>query len=274
MADPLFKLRVPASGPVVRGTPGYVLTFGADGESVSGQPGGSIILPIPVEDIDATGVPNGYVVQALDGVASWGAVPTAFAISTFAHSPTLVQVGASVVNPLFSASYNQPAQAASLTDSEGHTDILGLPALSFVSPHTFTKNVFGQSVAFTLHASSPLGAAVAGASIVWGENVYWGADVDPGVYDEAFIESLGSASLRLSAAGSYGFNAGVADSSFFCALTALGLTTARFFVGGFAFDCSRVATAVPVQNANGITQGFDVFRSTNVGLGDYSLVVV
>lgn len=274
MADPSFALRSGPSGPRLTGTPGYVLTFDANGHTVSGQPGGGVILPIPVADIDATGVPNGYVIVALGGVATWAAVPTAFAVSSFAHSPTLVQVGATVANPLFAASYNQPASSASLTDSEGNNDILALPALSFISPHSFTKNVFGQSVSFTLHAASPLGAAVAGASIVWGENVYYGAAVDPGGggYNEAFIESLTPA-LRLGAGGGYPIVAVAGASTFFCALTVLGLTTANFFVGGFQFDCSRVATAVNVTNANGVVEQYDVFRSTNVGLGSFTLAV-
>ena len=40
MTDPAFTLRAGPSGPVVIGTPGYVLTFNPDGRSVSGQPGG------------------------------------------------------------------------------------------------------------------------------------------------------------------------------------------------------------------------------------------
>lgn len=45
MTDSSFILRAAASGPVVQGTPGNVLTFDADGRSVSGQPaaGGSSI---------------------------------------------------------------------------------------------------------------------------------------------------------------------------------------------------------------------------------------
>ncbi len=38
MPDPSFELRVPQSGPNVVGTPGHVLTFDANGRSVSGQP--------------------------------------------------------------------------------------------------------------------------------------------------------------------------------------------------------------------------------------------
>jgi hypothetical protein len=265
MTDPSFTLRAGQSGPVLKGTPGNVLTFNADGETVSGKPGGgSIPLPIPVEDLDAGAIPDGYVIAAIGGVAVWAPVPTAFDITGFGLTgASLVQVGQIVTNPAFGAAYNQAAASASLTDTDGHNDALALPATSFVSPHAFTKTAFGASVVFTLHAQSALGADTAGASLVWGANVYTGTKVDPGVYDEAFIESL-TPSLRVSPAGAYNLPAVVSGKGFFCALTALGLTINRFFVGGFPWACSRVATGVAVTNGFGVALTYDVFRADNV----------
>lgn len=272
MANPEFKIRQPQSGPTVEGmTPGFVLKVQADGASLKAEPGGGGGT-VEVGDIDATGVPDGYVIAAFGEVAQWAPVPTAFAIGSFAHAPTLLQVGATATNPAFTASYNQAATSASLTDTEGHNDALTLPATAFISPHAFTKNVFGQSVTFTLHAAGALGTATAALTIAWGELVFFGAANDPGTYNEAFIESLGS-TLKLGAGGAYNLNAAGGQSSFFCALTSLGLTTANFFVGGFPFACSRVATGVNVTNVNGITETFDVFRSDNVGLGAFTLTV-
>lgn len=274
MPDPSFALRAGQAGPRLTGTPGHVLTVDAGGDTVSAQPAAVPVVPFPVGDIDASGVPDGQVIVALGGLAVWAAVPTAFAISSFAHGPTLVEVGATVTNPAFTASYNQAAAAASLTDTEGHNDVLALPATAFVSPHAFTKNVFAQSVTFTLHASNPEGTATAAITVVWGENVYFAPAVDPGGggYNAAFITSL-AARLGTSANGTYAFNAGAGQSSFFCALTSLGLTTANFFVGGFPFACSRVATGVNVVNGNGIAETYDVFRSDNVALGAFNLTV-
>jgi hypothetical protein len=265
MVDPSFKLRVASSGPVVKGTPGNVLTFNADGESVSGQPGGgSIPLPIPIADLDAVGVPDGYVVVALDGLAQWAPVPTAFDITSFGLTgASLVQVGQTVTNPAFAAAYNQAATAASLTDTDGHNDALTLPATSFVSPHAFTKTAFGASEGFTLHAQSALGVDTAGATLVWGANAYFGTKVDPGVYDEAFIESL-TAALRVGVGGSYTMPLVAGGKGFFCALTVLGLTIDRFFVGGFPWACSKVAAAVAVTNAFGVALTYDVFRADNI----------
>ncbi len=213
----------------------------------------------------------GYVV-GWDGTQPiWEAVPAAFTITGFGLTgSSLVLVGAAVTNPGFSASYNQAATAANLTDSEGNNDALVLPATAFISPHSVTKNVYGSVWNFTLHASSPLGAGTAGAGITWGQNVYFGSAVDPGVYNSAFATSLGLV-LKLGAAGMYAYNTPASQSAFIIAKASFGLTTANFTVGGFPFACSKVATA-NVTNANAITESFDFFRSDNTGLGVFNLV--
>jgi hypothetical protein len=199
---------------------------------------------------------------------------TAFAITGFGVSgATLVLAGATVTNPAFGASYNQAATAVSLTDSEGNNDVIALPGTAFVSPHAVTKNAYGASWSFTLHATGPTGtgSATAGASIVWGQDVYFGSAVDPGVYDSAFANSL-TATLKLGPQGTYAYNTGALQNAFFWTRTAFGLTPANFTVGGFPFDCSKVAAGVNVTNANGIVEQFDCFRSTNMGLGSFNLV--
>lgn len=202
----------------------------------------------------------------------WEDVPTAFDITGFGLTgASLVLAGATATNPGFAASYNQLATAANLTDSEGNNDVLALPATAFISPHAVTKNVYGAAWNFVLHASSPLGADTAGAGIFWGQNVYYGSVVDPGVYNSAFANSL-TATLRAAPNGSYNFNAGAGQSTFWWARTAFGLTVANFTVGGFPFACSKVAAAVPITNANGIVENYDCFRSDNTGLGAFTMV--
>jgi hypothetical protein len=230
-------------------------------------------VPFPVSDIDATGIPDGYVVQAASQIAIWGPVPVAFAIESFNYTgASLVEVGTTVTHPAFTASYNQTPTSVTLSDTDGGSNAVALPATSFSSVHTFLKVVFGQSVTFTLAASNPLGSGSKTQTISWGENVYFGPAIDPGTYNAAFITSLG-ADLVLNPAGNYGINAPGSDSSFFCALSSLGLTTANFFVGGFPFACSVVAAGVSVTNTHGVTNTYDVFRSDNVGLGAYTLQV-
>lgn len=199
---------------------------------------------------------------------------TAFDITGFGLTgASLVLAGATVVTPGFAASYNQAATAVSLTDTEGNNDVIALPGTAFVSPHNFTKNVYGASVTFTLHGTGPTGTGsdTAAAGLVWGQNVFFGSAVDPGVYNSAFANSLGAA-LKLGPQGTYAYNTPVGQSSFFWTRTAFGLTPLNFFVGGFPFACSKVAAAVNVTNANGIVEQYDCFRSDNTGLGAFNLV--
>jgi hypothetical protein len=214
----------------------------------------------------------GYVVGWDGAQPIWEPVPTAFDITGFGLTgASLVLAGATVTNPGFAASYNQLATAANLTDTEGNNDIIALPATAFVSPHAVQKLVYGGVWNFTLNASSPLGADTAGAGIFWGQNVFYGSAVDPGVYTSAFANSL-TALLKGAPNGTYAFNALAGQSTFFWTRTAFGLTVANFTVGGFPFACSKVASAVPVTNSNGVIENYDCFRSDNTGLGVFNMV--
>lgn len=268
MSDPAFQLRTGHSGVPVVGTPGNALAFDPSGTKVEGVPFPS---GFAVGGTPAIGKVVGY-----DGTQPiWEAVPTAFAITGFAKSgATLVLVGATVANPSFTASYNQPATAVTLSDTDGNSDAIALPATAFASPHSFTKNTYGQSVTFTDTATGATGSGAASATLSWGENVYTGSAVDPGGggYNAAFITAL-APTLKLGPQGTYAENASALQSVFFATRSAFGLTTANFFVGGFPFACSVVAAGVAITNANGITENFDLFRSDNIGLGAFSLVV-
>lgn len=251
------------------GTPGNALAFAPDGMSVEGVPFPSGFV---VEGIPSAGKFVGW--DPVNNLPQWQNIPTAFAINSFGlTSASLVLIGATVINPTFAAAYNQAASSVVLTDSEGNTDNIALPGTAFASPHSVTKTVFGASWSFTDTAGNGLSSASANASIFWGQNVYTGSQVDPGGvgYTAAFIQSLGTTTLKLGPQGSYAYNTGAGQSAFFAVRTAAGVTTANFTVGGFPFACSRVATGVAVT-VNGVTENFDLFRSDNVSLGTFTLV--
>ena len=233
--------------------------------------GGGITIPFPVDYIDATSIDDGQIIVATGGVAMWGDVPAAFDITGFSHAgSSLVQVGATITNPAFTASYNQAPSSAVLTDTEGHTDNVTSTPTSFTSPHSVTKNTFGASWNFTLTASSSLGTDAAGTGFTWGQNVFYGAQAS-GTINEAFIKALTPA-LKLNPSGDYAINAGAGQFAYFCALTEIGLTTSSFIVAGFPLDCSKVGSAINVTQ-NGVTMAYDVFGSTNSGLGPFDLEV-
>lgn len=189
------------------------------------------------------------------------------------HSPGLVQAGASVVNPAFTATYSVTPITAILTDTESHTDDVTSTPTAFVSPHTFTKSVYGQSVTYTVNATSADGGGSGATSITWAQKVWWGAVIDPGTYNSAFINALSNSNLQLGANGTFAVNATGGKSTFFAARTAFGLTALDFFVGAFPFAISKVGSAIAYTNSNGVTENYDVWRSDNADLGTFSFTV-
>lgn len=191
---------------------------------------------------------------------------------SLSHSPALLQIGASVVNPAFTASYTNAPTTAILTDTEGHTDDVSSTPTSFISPHTFTKSVYGQSVTFTDTVTSPQGPAAGSTSITWAQTVRWGTQVDPGVYNSAFIAGLSNSSLQLGPGGTFAVNASGGASVFYATRTAFGVTALDFTVNGLPFAISKVGSAVAYTNTNGVTENYDVWMSDNIDLGAFSFV--
>lgn len=247
---------------------------GGPGRWLIEQNGGSISIPFPVADIDATGIPNGKLIVAQGGLATWSDLPTAFQIDSFNTStPTLLEVGATLTHPAFTASYNRPPTLVILTDSLGNSNNESSSPTVFSSTAVTTKTVYGQSATFTNTASDTGGSDSASIQFNWGEFVHWGAAVDPGTYNAAFIATLSSQNLQLGAGGNFGFTVGAGQSGFFGALSAFGLTVSNFFVGAFPLACSKVGSAISLPNPNGITQTFDLFRTDNTGLGGFTVAV-
>lgn len=196
--------------------------------------------------------------------------PPPEAVTSFATSPTLYQIGASSVNQGFTATYADPPTTAILTDTEGHTDDVSGTPNAFVSPHTVTKTVYGQTDTFTISVTSPEGPASRNVGLTWVQRVRWGTQVDPGVYNSAFIAGLASSSLQVGPTGTFAVNATAGQSTFYATRTAFGVTALNFKVNGLPFAISKVGAAVPFTNSDGVTENYDVWMSDNVSLGVFS----
>lgn len=196
--------------------------------------------------------------------------PPPEAVLSFATSPALYQIGASSINQAFTATYADPPTTAILTDTEGHLDDVSGTPNAFVSPHTVTKSVYAQSVTFTITITSPEGGASRGVGITWTQRVRWGTQVDPGVYNSAFIAGLASSSLQIGPSGTFAVNATAGQSTFYATRTAFGVTALNFKVNGLPFAISKVGAAVPFTNSDGVTENYDVWMSDNVSLGSFS----
>lgn len=190
--------------------------------------------------------------------------------ASIAHSPSIVQAGASVVNPAFTGTYSDPPTTAVLTDTDGHnTNIISNPN-NFVSPFTFTKNVYGASVTWTATVEINGEQATPQTSVTWAQPVKWGTVVDPGSYNSAFIAALSNTRLQLGANGEYAVNSSGGTSTFFAARSAYGLVVLDFQVNGLPFAIAKVGAAIPFTNSDGVTENYDVWMSDNINLGDFS----
>lgn len=195
-----------------------------------------------------------------------------FEISSFAAATTLVEVGASVVTPAFTAAYQSgPTTAASLTDTEATPakDVQSTPT-AFTSNATFTKNAYAGFVTFTLTATKGVNVDTANSTITWGQKVFWGVSAT-GAHNEAFIEALSNSALALTVARTFTVTAGANQHIYYAFRSGYGTPT--FTVGGFEGGFELAAAAVSVTNANGFTENYDVWRSVQTNLGTTTVTV-
>lgn len=183
-----------------------------------------------------------------------------------------VEVGATVATPSFTATYTGgPATSATLTDNDGSSPkSLSSPFTSVASDASPAKTANNASVTYTITANNGAVVDSATAVIAWRPRVYWGARTT-GAYNEAFIEGLASSALQSSRATSFTVNAGASQHIYYAVPTSYGTPT--FFVGGFEGGFNLVGNDVSVTNANGVTQTYDLYESTNANLGSTTVTV-
>lgn len=207
------------------------------------------------------------------GGVVWRAISASDIVPAFAASLSgggTLEVGQSVVNPAFTASYTSgPPTSATLTDSEGSPTVtLTTPFTSVTSPHTFVKSSNNASATFTLHATKGASTQTPSASYSWLPRVFWG--VGSGVDTEAEIEALANSALASSRARSFTVAPGVGEYIYYAFPDSYGAAT--FTVGGFAGGFTDMGT-VSITNAYAVTQTYRLYRSTNPNLGSTDVVV-
>lgn len=219
---------------------------------------------------------DGYAIIEVGSVAAFrpileAYVVPAFAINSFAASTSVVETGASVVTPSFVASYNRTPDVATLDDDEGspQKDVSGTPT-AFSSDGTFAKTANNDSVLFTLGADEGVDSDSANASIAWRPRAYWGIGVD-GLSTEADIEALANNALDNNRQRTFTVTAGAGEHIYYAYPTSYGAAT--FFVGGFEGGFDLVSDSISVTNANGVTQNYRLYKSTNPNLGTTTVQV-
>lgn len=184
-----------------------------------------------------------------------------------------LEVGQSVVNPAFTASYaGGPATSATITDNDGNPALtLSSPFTAGTMPNTYAKTANNAAVSFTLSAYKGAVNDTAQASYAWRPRCYYGVSSNASGNNEAFIEALASSQLQSSRSASLSVNAGPGEYIYYAYPTAYGAAT--FTVGGFEGGFNLVSTTISVTNAYGVTQNYTLYRSTNPSLGSTNVVV-
>jgi hypothetical protein len=198
-----------------------------------------------------------------------------FAISSFIGPAALQELGATINNPTFTAAYSPAAALAGLTlvevvDDQGGSvvDVTSIPT-GFNYPGVYAPTVPDTAVTWSLQATE-LGVANAQVVATWVNQVYHGPS-PAGAHDDAFILALASSQLNKTRALTYTDTAGASDFLYHALPSRLGVPT--FIIGGFESIYTLVANGVMVTNGSGFTEAYDLWRSTNPGLGSTTVEV-
>ena len=208
------------------------------------------------------------IIEAIKVKVRQEALPAPFDILTFAGGGGDLEIGATRALPAFTASYNRPPTAASLSDNDGNPvqDVTGSPT-AFSSVNSYAKTAPNASVQFTLDANDVIGADQQNLNVFWRARRFVGWTLDPGPYDEAKILALNEFTNPLDANALFDLNLSPDNAPGGAYLVAAyhddfnGAVPLDFEIGNFGNgDVSEVQTGV-VMAIPGGTALYSVARS-------------
>lgn len=268
--------------------------------------GATVNIPFGTSPADtiaaATGCTKSPIVdERAQPVQSWSWNGTAYALNSLCETdgtncPTLdlikpaftlslsggqtLEIGQSVVNPTFTASYNQTPSAASLTNTANINSPFTLvsPFTSAALTGTFTEST-ASSVSFTLSATSGTITKTTGTSFQWLPR-NWGGVGAAGATSATTSGTTAKLSTSdvLQSVGLTSSNAGhvygpfSASSQKVYLLLSDGNHTFKDNSTGFAF-LFNTPTTLSVVNQYGATVTMYLYESTNVLTGSFSVLV-
>lgn len=261
----LSAAQVGAAGTLSNDTSGKAGDTAAVAGAVVAGTNGASILPVGV---DATHITLRRLTQ--DDILP------GFTITSFAGGSS-VEVGATVTNPAFTASYSSTPTSASITN----TDAIGSP-LTLTTPFTsgtvtgaFTHTTT-TSTTFTLNATQGVTKTTTSA-INWQPRTFAGAGT-PGATGAT---ATGTTAVLVGATGTLA-SAGLNNQTTYAAtpsaqkvyiLMTGGSHTFKDAATGFSF-AFNTPTSISFVNANGSTVAMFLYESTNTLTGTFSIQVV
>lgn len=250
--------------------PGFVFPFGSTAISLSGTEAASFV-PVGVNSTSAV-----LRQLTLDDLAP------GFSITSFTGG-SVVEVGATVTNPAFAATYSATPVSAQITNTDG----INSP---FVMTTPFTSaTITGSFVHTTITTTTFTLSAVSTSTRTATQAINWQARVFPGVGATGATSSVTASGTTavlsngavLPSGGLYGTSAQLVGSLFTVSPSAQkvyllligGSHTFKDATTGFTFAFNS-PTAVSFVNANGSTVAMFLYESTNTLSGTFTVQVV
>lgn len=188
---------------------------------------------------------------------------TPISITSFTNNKNTVEMGSTITDVTLNWNYNKTPKTLTL-DSES------------LDVSLKTKTLTGQSIktnkTFTLKATDERDAvATKTTNITFLNGVYYGIgdDLQIGGITNQFILGL-TKTLQSSKAKTFTVNAGTGKHIYYIIPTRYG--TPVFKVGGFEGGFEKLGT-VNFTNASGYAENYDIYKSSNAGLGNTTVVV-
>lgn len=227
--------------------------------------GGALQSATTVVDVSASVAPvaSAALVGSNSTTAAWRQLTQddilpGFSISSFAGAGSYTSVkelGDTIVNPGFTASYSSLPVSANITDAINAPLVLITPFTSGTEPFTYSKNTPNATVVWTLHATS---SAVRTASVTttWEARIYYGIQT-PGTINAAFVTGLPSSQLQTVATGTFAIGAGSNTKKAYLFFDAAFSTPTIFKDNGTGFSVpTTCALSVSVTNAYGVVRTY------------------
>lgn len=187
----------------------------------------------------------------------------AMAVNNFTNNSGTLELGSSVSNSTFSWDLNKVPSKLTITAGSQSSEVnkvqKGSGTLSFATPLKITTT-------FTLTATDARNATSSKQSTIYFLNgKYYGVSniTDTSKMDAAFVKGL-TKKLVSGRTGSWTVTANAGQYIYFAIPSSFG--TPVFYVGGFEGGFSKVKT-FDFTNSSGYTVAYDIYKSTNAGLG-------
>ena len=244
------------------GYPGQILSIDSDGNTIwvdKPESGGvDNLSDLPYSNPSYPNITNAQ--QAFDEL-----LYTAPSINSFTSVPSVreYEIGSTIIAPItFNWSLNKAVVNQTISD------IGNIPVGTFTAQYNTSIT---SNKTFTLTVSDNKNkTATRSITFSFMYPKYYGAVVEPDIYDNDFILNLSGYKLASSKNGTFNVNAGTNEYIYFCIPTKWGTPT--FNVGGFDGGFFKVAE-INFTNNSGHTEPYSIWRSDNLSLGSQSVTV-